>query len=221
MADFSSQGPTEVDFRVKPDVVAPGANVLSSIPVSFCGGQPCFAFFQGTSMATPHLAGSAAVIKWLYPNWSAAQIRSAVVNTADKDVLKKSTSTTKETNVNVVGAGRENLLSAINTVVTLDPVSVSYGAVPSGSGQETPRTVTLQNVSGGQLDLSLKVDGGDSSVFYFVSPASFSLKAGQTGTVTLSMVASKGAAAGGHQALLNISAGTNEVAHAAVYTLIK
>src|SRR5205823_9885279 len=55
MAAFSSQGPTDVDFRVKPDAVAPGVNVLSSIPVSFCGGAPCFAFFQGTSMATPHL----------------------------------------------------------------------------------------------------------------------------------------------------------------------
>jgi len=46
-AGFSSQGPTDVDFRIKPDVMAPGVNVLSSIPVSFCGGNPCFAFFQG------------------------------------------------------------------------------------------------------------------------------------------------------------------------------
>src|SRR6266704_3536434 len=39
-AGFSSQGPTDVDFRIKPDVMAPGVNVLSSIPVSFCGGNP-------------------------------------------------------------------------------------------------------------------------------------------------------------------------------------
>ena len=64
VADFTSEGPTDVDFRVKPDVMAPGVNVLSSIPVRFCGGAPCFAFFQGTSMATPHLAGSAAVLRW-------------------------------------------------------------------------------------------------------------------------------------------------------------
>lgn len=55
MGSFSSQGPTDVDFRVKPDVVAPGVNVLSSIPVSFCDGNPCSAFLEGTSMATPHL----------------------------------------------------------------------------------------------------------------------------------------------------------------------
>jgi minor extracellular serine protease Vpr len=221
MASFSSQGPSEVDFRIKPDVIAPGVNVLSSIPVSFCEGKPCFAFFQGTSMATPHLAGSAAVLRWLYPNWNAAQIRSAIVNTADKNVLKKSTSTTLENNVNIIGAGRENLLAAANTVVTLDPVSVSYGAVPSGSGQTSTRTVTLKNVSAGKLDLSLSIGAGDSSVFYFVTPTSVSLAAGQTGTATVTSVASKGAAAGGHQSLLNINTGTNEVAHAAVYTLIK
>ncbi len=87
MAGFSSQGPTDVDFRVKPDVVAPGVNVLSSIPQQFCdaprpGG--CFAFFQGTSMATPHLAGSAAVrARQAHPDWPAWAVRSAIVNTAD------------------------------------------------------------------------------------------------------------------------------------------
>jgi minor extracellular serine protease Vpr len=73
MAGFSSQGPTFVDFRVKPDVVAPGVNVLSSIPHQFCAAPPCWAFFQGTSMATPHLAGSAAVILGQHPTWSAAR----------------------------------------------------------------------------------------------------------------------------------------------------
>ena len=48
MAGFSSQGPTDVDFRVKPDVVAPGVNVLSSIPHHACPTPPCFAFFQGS-----------------------------------------------------------------------------------------------------------------------------------------------------------------------------
>jgi minor extracellular serine protease Vpr len=90
MAGFSGQGPTDVDFRIKPDVVAPGVNVLSSIPFSFCGqtATTCWAFFQGTSMATPHLAGSAAVVRQQRPDWSAAEIRSAIVNTADQGVLK-------------------------------------------------------------------------------------------------------------------------------------
>jgi hypothetical protein len=221
MGSFSSQGPTEVDFRVKPDVVAPGVNVLSSIPVSSCGGQPCFAFFQGTSMATPHLAGSAAVVRWLYPNWSAAQVRSAIVNTADRNVLKQASNGNPERNVNIVGAGRENLLAAVNAAVTLDPVSVSFGAVPSGSGQGDDRKVRIKNVSAGPLALSVSVSPSDASVFYFISPATLSLTAGQTAVVTITMRAAKEAVEGNHQAILSINAAGNEIAHAAVYTLIK
>src|SRR2546430_3962145 len=56
--------------KIKPDVVAPGVNVYSSIPSFGCASPPCFAFFQGTSMATPHVAGSAALLIQLHPNWS-------------------------------------------------------------------------------------------------------------------------------------------------------
>jgi len=222
MAGFSSQGPTDVDFRVKPDVVAPGVNVLSSIPVSFCGGDPCFAFFQGTSMATPHLAGSAAIVRWLHPDWSAAEVRSAIVNTADQGVLKKSSSPTGdlEIDVNIIGAGRENLLSAVNAVVALDPVSVSFGAVPSGSGQTLAFDVTLTNLSD-EATYDLAVGAGDASVAYSVSPSSLTLGADESGTFTVTMSAVKGAAFGDHSAVLTISSGGNEVAHAAVYTLIK
>src|SRR5947209_10568409 len=94
-----------------PPQFAPGVNVLSSIPVSNCGGASCWAFFQGTSMATPHLAGSAAVVRWLHPDWTAGQVRSAIVNTADKNVLKNFSSGAAVNDVNIVGAGRENLLS--------------------------------------------------------------------------------------------------------------
>ena len=84
----SSQGPTAVDFAVKPDLTSVAVNVLSSIT---CVGKPAgcpgdgsgWAFFSGTSMSTPHIAGSAAVLLQLYPDWSPAQIKSALVNRAD------------------------------------------------------------------------------------------------------------------------------------------
>ncbi|MHB1007181.1 MAG: S8 family serine peptidase [Chloroflexota bacterium] len=222
MAGFSSQGPTDVDFRVKPDVVAPGVNVLSSIPLSFCGGQPCFAFFQGTSMATPHLAGSAAVVKWEHPTWSAAQIRSAIVNTADQNVLTKyQDGTSPQNDVNVIGAGLENLLSAVNTTVALDPVSVSFGALPSGAGQTQTFDVTLTNVSSGGKTFSVAVGAGAAGVAYSVSPASLTLAAGESGKVTVAAATAKGATAGDHQAWLTVSVSSAEVAHAAVYTFIK
>ena len=222
MAGFSSQGPTDVDFRVKPDAVAPGVNVLSSIPAGFCATPPCFAFFQGTSMATPHLAGSAAIVKWEHPAWTAAQIRSAVVNTADAGVLKQSNGTPFTTpDSNITGAGRENLLNAVQASVALDPVSTSFGAVASGSGKASTASVTVTNLRGSAATYSIAVGAGDSSVHYSVSPSSLSLAPGATGTITITMSVVKGAAAGGHQAWLTISLGGSPVAHTVVFTLIK
>jgi subtilisin family serine protease len=214
MAGFSSQGPTDVDFRVKPDVVAPGVNVLSSIPVSFCGGAPCFAFFQGTSMATPHLAGSAAVVLSQHPTWSGVQVRSAIVNTADQGVLTKSSGKGLETDVNVIGAGRENLASAVNAAVGLDPVSVSFGSAPSGAGQSASTQVVLSTLDGyaGSYTASVtNVSGGNVTFAASLTPAG----------VTVTMTAQKGATAGDHQGILRIYRGGTEVAHAAVYAFIK
>lgn len=214
MAGFSSQGPTDVDFRVKPDVVAPGVNVLSSIPVSYCGGAPCYAFFQGTSMATPHLAGSAAVVKAANPTWSAAQIRSAIVNTADQGVLKSSSASGLEADVNIVGAGRENLASAVSAGVALDPVSVSFGAVPSGSGQSATKNVDLSTLDGYVGPYSAQVTGTTGSgVTFAVAPTSSGF--------AVTMDASKGAGLGDHQAMLRIYRGDTEVAHAVLYVFIK
>jgi minor extracellular serine protease Vpr len=211
MAGFSSQGPTDVDFRVKPDVVAPGVNVLSSVPHNACGAPPCFAFFQGTSMATPHLAGSAAVVRGQHPTWSAAQVRSAIVNQAEQGVLKNFSTAKPENDVNVVGAGRENLDNAVRATVALDPVSVSFGAVPSGSGQTATATVQL-SLSSGPFTVSVTPSTG-TGVTYTASLSG--------STVTVTMSAAKGASGGDHQATLRVLRGGTEVAHAAVYTLIK
>lgn len=221
MAGFSSQGPTDVDFRVKPDVVAPGVNVLSSIPFQFCAAPPCYAFFQGTSMATPHLAGSAAVVRAAHPAWSAAEVRSAIVNTADQGVLARSANAAAlERDVLVTGTGRENLLAAVGAAVALDPVSVSFGGVPSGSGQTLTSDVSITALgAGGTFDVAVGAGGG--GVAYSVSPASVTLAAGESATVTVTMSADKGAAGGSHSATLTVSASEAEVAHAVVFTLVK
>lgn len=222
MAGFSSQGPTDVDFRIKPDVVAPGVNVLSSIPKSFCGGAPCFAFFQGTSMATPHLAGSAAIVRQQHPDWSAAQVRSAIVNTADRGVLKPALPADSPTDVNIVGAGRENLLAAVTAQATLDPVSVSFGAVPSVSGQSRSLVVTLTNVSANTLTYTLTTTPGSSSgITWSVRPSTLSLQPGVSASVTVTMSAARGTPFGHKQATLEITAGGSSVAHAALYTFVK
>jgi subtilisin family serine protease len=217
MAGFSSQGPTDVDYRVKPDVVAPGVNVLSSIP----GND--WAFFQGTSMATPHLAGSAAVVKSQHPSWPAWAIRSAIVNTAETGVLKAYTNgTTIVTDVNVEGAGRENLDNAVNATAALSPVSVSFGAVPSGAGQTKTFPLTILNTTGAAVTWTIAVAGTTGSgVAFSVGAPSITLAAGTSGTVNVTMTATKLAAGGDHQAWLTVSNGATVIAHAAVYTIVK
>jgi minor extracellular serine protease Vpr len=225
LAGFSSHGPTDVDFRVKPDVTAPGVNVLSSIPgtgpesCTPAFPTPCWAFFQGTSMATPHLAGSAAVVLGQHPNWPAWAVRSAIVNTADENVLKTSDGTCCDVDVNDVGSGRENLGSAVGASLALDPVSVSFGAVPSGSGQSATKQVTVMNLTGGTLAVPAASITGTTGtgVTYSVSGSPFSLAAGGTATVNVTMSTAKGAAPGAHQAFLRFGG----LAHAALFTWIK
>lgn len=224
MAGFSSQGPTDVDFRVKPDVVAPGVNVLSSIPRSYCDDEPCFAFFQGTSMATPHLAGAAAIVRQVHPTWPAWAVRSAIVNQADVDVLTRFTDgTTKEIDVNVSGTGRLNLDSAVKADVVLDPVSVSFGAVPSGSGQTRTFPVTVMNAGTAERVFSVAIDpyGSAPGVTFSVAPASVTVGAAATATVTVTATFAKGAPAGDKQAWLVVREGGEMVAHAAVYAFVK
>jgi minor extracellular serine protease Vpr len=225
MANFSSQGSTDVDFRIKPDVVAPGVNVLSSIPNRFagtnsCTAAPCWAFFQGTSMATPHLAGSAAVVIGKHPTWTSASIRSAIVNTADENVLKDAiTGACCVTDPLIIGSGRENLNSAVNAKVALNPVSVSFNSVPSGSGQARTVSVTVTDLtgSGGTYPVSVTNPGGSAGVTFTASPSTVTLSPGGSATVQVTMTAAKGAAGGGHWATLRIGS----VAHAALYTLVK
>src|SRR6266436_6520448 len=150
LAGFSSQGPTNVDLAIKPDVTSVGVNVLSSITCvgkgSGCPGDGSgWAFFQGTSMSTPHIAGSAAVLKGLHPTWSPEQIKSALVNRADL-VIKDSITASHDIGPAAQVAGRENLSVAANGTTWLDPVSASFGKVTVG--RPTSVTITLSNPSG-------------------------------------------------------------------------
>ncbi len=150
LAGFSSQGPTAVDFAVKPDLTSVGVNVLSSIT---CVGKPdtCpgdgtgWAFFSGTSMSTPHIAGSAAVLLNLNPSWSPAQVKSALVNRADL-VIKDAKTGLHDIGPTAQGAGRENLSVAADATTWLDPVAASFGKVTVG--HPTSLVITLSNPTG-------------------------------------------------------------------------
>jgi len=179
LAGFSSQGPTAVDFAVKPDLTSVGVNVLSSIT---CVGKPdtCpgdgtgWAFFSGTSMSTPHIAGSAAVLLNLNPSWSPAQIKSALVNRADlvEDVVVKDAATGLHSiGPTAQGAGRENLSVAADATTWMDPVSASFGKVTVG--HPTSLTITLSNPTGTDETFSVSVTKFTPSTFGGTVPSVF------------------------------------------------
>src|SRR6266513_1504424 len=159
LAGFSSQGPTIVDLAIKPDLTSVGVNVLSSIT---CVGKPetCpgdgtgWAFFSGTSMSTPHIAGSAAVLLNMNPSWTPQKIKSALVNHADL-VVKDAATGLHDIGPTAQGAGRENLSVAADATTWMDPVSASFGKVTVG--HPTPVTITLSNPSATAETFSVSV----------------------------------------------------------------
>jgi minor extracellular serine protease Vpr len=122
IAAFSGRGPTPYTYLIKPDLTAPGVNVASSV---FEGE---FAFFQGTSMATPHLSGVAALLLDAFPNASPAEVKSRMANTALR-IVTDHVNGTVDPGVLARGGGRVDVVEAFDATTWFDPVSVSFGLV--------------------------------------------------------------------------------------------
>jgi subtilisin family serine protease len=237
LAGFSSQGPTNVDFAIKPDLTSVGVNVLSSIT---CVGKPAgcpddgsgWAFFSGTSMSTPHIAGSAAVLLNLNPSWSPAQIKSALVNHADL-VVKDAATGLHDIGPTAQGAGRENLSVAADATTWMDPVSASFGRVTHG--HPTSVTITLSNPTGTAETFSISVTkftpdtfGGTVPSIYdagtlsagddrITVPGSITVPANGSTTLTVTVSAGGGEVA---QGWINLDgAGSNDL-HFAYYAIV-
>ncbi len=217
-ASFSSWGPTRVSYLVKPDVVAPGVNVLSSIPLQYCKGTAwvgeygCWAFFQGTSMATPHLAGMAAVVEAAHSGWDAWEVRSAIVNTANPNGVLKTSGSGVETDVQKVGAGLADLQAAVQAKVALSDVSVSFGQVAKGQPTQT-RKLGITNLTDAVLTLPVRVEDSTGGGSFAVSTESVTIPAGGSSTVTVSFT--RGGASGQTQAFLHVGS-----EHAALYAYL-
>ena len=92
MADFSSRGPNgAAGDIIKPDVTAPGVNILAgNTPTPFISRPgELFQSISGTSMSSPHVAGVGALLKQLHPGWGLEEIKSALMTTGRQDVVKE------------------------------------------------------------------------------------------------------------------------------------
>jgi len=192
IAGFSSRGPPMIGStilkEVKPDVVAPGVNVYSSILMTSCSQPPCFAFFQGTSMATPHVAGSAALLKQLHPDWSPLQVKSALVNTAHRPVGSSSTNTPLPNPMDR-GGGRIDLAATSQTTATISIgkfTSIGFGAVPAAASTQTAQ-VAVTSVASSPFTYTITVVPAVSGVSVTTSVNSFTVNPGGTGGVKVTL----------------------------------
>jgi subtilisin family serine protease len=171
VAAFSSRGPS-LFFAVKPEVIAPGVDVFSSYLNS------SYAALSGTSMATPHIAGVAALLKAVHHDWSPADIKSAIVTTSvafDQDVM-------------IAGAGRVDALNAASTQTLVSPAVLSFGQVNATLPEWTASsTVTLRNLSPDPQTLTAAVRGLRGGVVMTVTPPSVTLAPGAAATVQVAV----------------------------------
>jgi minor extracellular serine protease Vpr len=151
VTSFSSAGPTAFGHDLKPDLAAPGGQVLSSTLPEFAGSP--FAVFDGTSMATPHASGSAALLLQLHPGWTPRQVKSALMSTAG--AAWGDTARTAEASVLLEGAGLVSLPDAADPKLFTEPASLSFGRLRSGSAG-LPLRVTDAGGGGGTWQVGVE-----------------------------------------------------------------
>ena len=136
-AEFSSVGPTTISLRLKPDVAAPGVDVLSSVS----GGG--WSAFSGTSMASPHVAGAAALLRQRHPSWTVEQLKSALVQSG-VDALQ---SRNVRAGPRFQGGGVVALGRADQPLLFVRPTALSFGLI-ARAGTAT-RPLTLEDAGSG------------------------------------------------------------------------
>jgi len=134
MADFSSRGPyTFEDSFLKPDITAPGVQILAGDSPDQADGSPAglFGYKSGTSMSSPHVAGLGALLIEARPDWSPAQVKSALMTTARQDVFKEDGATPADPFD--FGAGHADPNPAVSPALTYDVGAVEYAAATCGT----------------------------------------------------------------------------------------
>jgi subtilisin family serine protease len=196
IASFSSRGIRGAG-NSKPDVAAVGSTVFSTSVGTGTEGQTD----SGTSMATPMVAGEAALVNSQHPDWTPEQVKADIMNTAGQDVFTQGGHTGEKYAPNRVGAGRIDVKAALdNDVLAYSSddagvVSVSFGSLALTGPYTRTKHIKVQNMTLGTRTYSVSYEGLTSipGVTYTVSPSSVTLspRGSQIVSVKLSVDASK------------------------------
>lgn len=203
MAAFSSRGPAG-DF-LKPDVSAPGVQILAGTtptPESIVEGPPgeYFQAIAGTSMSSPHVAGSGILMLAEHPGWTPGQVRSALMTTATTDLVKEDEETPADPFD--MGAGRIDLGAARDPGLTLDETARRFLTlsasptdridlnIPSINAPTMPGEVTttrtFTNVGGSTATYAVSTTAGEGSTIT-ATPSRFTVAAGASRTVEITI----------------------------------
>jgi minor extracellular serine protease Vpr len=193
LAYFSSAGPTTGDNAIKPDLLAVGTNVYMAAEDYDIAGvlysSDRYGAANGTSFATPMVAGAAALVKQRHPGFTPAQVKSALANTAAPSVQTDDSG--HAVDVRSVGAGLLDVGAAVNATVTSVPSSISFGAVTS---QSLPKSQQLQLTNAGASAVSLTVAVtpavASSGASVQVDKTSLTINPGATQTLNVSLAGS-------------------------------
>lgn len=176
LADFSSRGPVTSTWEIKPDVVAPGVAINSTVP----GG---YLPLQGTSMAAPHVAGAAALIKQAHPDWGPDKIKAALMNTAKPIVNPKG----KSYRTFEQGAGRIQIEKALKTDTLAMPASLQFGKFQVADRMhEHSAFVTVENIGMKPNSYSFSIPPAEIGLNWRF-PLSFYLKPGEKKRVEIKL----------------------------------
>ncbi|MFN3414033.1 MAG: S8 family serine peptidase, partial [Thermoanaerobaculum sp.] len=186
VASFSSRGPRG-DLLLKPDLTAPGASVFSAANGTGREGVS----LSGTSMATPVVAGAAAVLKQARPELAAWQLKALLMNGADPWLFGREKGQEPHHRVSRVGAGRLNLERSVSAPILLyaknapEAVSLSLGYLEAG--QTASGQVKLVNLTNRTVNLRLAVQQtqGLAGVRLSVVPGRLPLGPGEEREVTV------------------------------------
>ncbi|MEV6285397.1 S8 family peptidase [Kribbella sp. NPDC051770] len=184
LAAFSSRGPRLGDGALKPEVTAPGVEIVAARAAGTEQGHIVdehYTAMSGTSMATPHVAGAAAILAQRHPEWTGQQLKAALTTTA---VPSKGVATAAQ------GMGRIDIPRALDPKVLADTANVFFGDVSWTGTAPKPveRKVAYSNTSGKAVTLELSVQakspGGVGAVLA-VTPSRLVVPAGGSASATV------------------------------------
>ncbi|MEV4245607.1 S8 family serine peptidase [Streptosporangium canum] len=183
LAGFSGRGPRFGDSGLKPDIAAPGVDIAAARASGTTMGTPMddrYTSASGTSMATPHVAGAAAIMAQLHPDWKGPLLKSALMSTSKDDGFS----------VYEQGAGRVDLAKAYTQRVFATTAGIDFGS-QTEEGESPQRELSYTNLTDQPVTLTLtpalRTTGGSEVDGKLTTDPTITVPAGGTATTTVTL----------------------------------